>query len=259
MDEGARQLLDWVDGRPTAPRHDQVEDWLGSHRWTPCGEGDWARAYRSPDGRFAARVSPFDPACPMTVALYREGAGNRYLPRLHAHRPLDGGGCLMLLDYLTPVAAAEASGWHQRLRDEAAASVDRELAAGGADRELAAGGADRKLAAGGADRELAAAAALIEQLHRRAEAALPWCGPLDHNPGNVMRGSNGQITFVDLFYVQGRVLYAKALDAPAEVVAAIPAGLRRHMFDIPAIAREASAEEIARMRSAIAEADAVEG
>ena len=186
----------------------------------------------------------------MTVALYREGAGNRYLPRLHAHRPLDGGGCLMLLDYLTPVAAAEASGWHQRLRDEAAASVDRELAAGGADRELAAGNADR---------ELAAAAALIEQLHRRAEAALPWCGPLDHNPGNVMRGSNGQITFVDLFYVQGRVLYAKALDAPAEVVAAIPAGLRRHMFDIPAIAREASAEEIARMRSAIAEADAVEG
>lgn len=168
----------------------------------------------------------------MTVALYREGAGNRYLPRLHAHRPLDGGGCLMLLDFLTPVAAAEASRWHQRLRDRTAHE---------------------------ADRELAAAAALIAQLHRRAEAALPWCGPLDDNPGNVMCGPSGQITFVDLFYVQGRVLYAKALDAAAEVVAAIPAGLRRHMFEIPAMAREASAEEIARMRSAIAEADAVPG
>lgn len=135
----------------------------------------------------------------------------------------------MVMDFLTPCADGDATRWHQRLRDPAARR---------------------------ADPALDAAADVIERMHRRAELTLPWCGPLDDNPGNVMCGPDGQITFVDLFYVRGRVLYAKALEAPDEVVAAIPADRRRHMFEIPAMIREASPDEIARMRLAIAEADA---
>lgn len=228
MEDETRRLLTWVDAHAVPPRHDEVEPWLLAQGWTLCGEGDWARAYRSPTGRLAARVSPFDPACAFTVALYREGAGNRYLPRLDAHRSLDGGGQLMVMELLDAMPADEAQQWHRRLHDPAAHR---------------------------ADPELAAAAALIDDVHRRAEAELPWCGPLDDNPGNVMRDAAGRAKFVDLFYVQGLVLYDKALTAPVEVVAAIPAGLRRHMFEIPAIGREANPDEVARMRAAIAAAD----
>lgn len=228
MDDVTRQLLTWVDAHGVPPSHDEVEDRLLADGWTLCGEGDWARAYRSPIGLVAARVSPFDPACAFTVRLYREGAGNRYLPRLDAHRSLDGGGHLMVMELLDSMLADEAQRWHRRLHDPAAHR---------------------------ADPELATVAALIDDVHRRAEAELPWCGPLDENPNNVMRDAAGQATFVDLFYVQGLVLYDKALTAPAEVVAAIPCELRRHMFEIPALAREAGPDEVARMRAAIASAD----
>ena len=218
-------LLDWVDGQPTAPRHDRVEAVLAERGWLPCGEGDWARAYRSPGGRHAARVSPFDPACAFTVRLYREGAANRYLPRLDAHRRLDGGGCLMVMEFLEPVDVAEARRWFGRLHDPATRDADL------------------------------AAADLIARLHRMAEAELPWCGPLDDNPSNVMRTPAGEIRFVDPFYMRGAVLYGKALTAPHEVVAAIPADDRRYMLDIPAVAREAGPEEIAHMRAALLAAD----
>ncbi|MFT4218650.1 MAG: hypothetical protein QM619_15895 [Micropruina sp.] len=232
MDEAKRRLLVRVDAHGVPPRHDEVEDWLLADGWTLCGEGDWARAYRSPTGEFAARVSPFDPACPFTVWLYREGAGNRYLPRLDAHRRLDGGGHLIVMELLQEVPVDEAKRWHDRLHDAAELRTDPELGR---------------------------AAALIDRVHRDAESQLRWCGPLDDNPGNVMRDSAGRAKFVDLYYVQGLVLYDKALTAPAEVVAAIPAELRRHMFEIPALAREAAPAEIARMRAAVAsiEADGV--
>ena len=228
VDEATARLLTWVDAHGVPPRHDEVEDRLLADGWTLCGEGDWARAYRSPTGPIAARVSSFDPACLFTVRLYREGTGNRYLPRLDAHRNLDGGGQLMVMELLAAMPGDEARAWHQRLHDPAAHRVDPDLAT---------------------------VAALIDDVHRRAEAELPWCGPLDDNPGNVMRDSAGQAKFVDLFYVQGLVLYDKALAAPAEVAAAIPADQRRHMFEIPALLREASPEDVARMRAAMASAD----
>lgn len=134
----------------------------------------------------------------------------------------------MVMDLLDAMPADEAQRWHRRLHDPAAHR---------------------------ADPELATVAALIDDVHRRAEAELPWCGRLDDNPNNVMRDATGQATFVDLFYVQGLVLYDKALTAPVEVVAAIPSELRRHMFEIPALAREAGPDEVAQMRAAIASAD----
>lgn len=226
VDDATRRLLSWVDAHGVPPRHDQVESFLSEQGWRCCGEGDWARAYRSPDGRHAARVSPFDPACRFTVRLYRQGAGNPYLPRLDADRRLHGGGCLMLMEFLEPVDAGEAHHWFARLHDPATSDAD-----------------------------LAAAARLIERIHRSAQAELAWCGPLDDNPSNVMRAPGHRIRFVDPYYMQGVVLYGKALTAPEEVVAALPAECRRHMLEIPAVRREASPDEIDRMRAGLRAGD----
>lgn len=231
MDDDARRLLDWVDDRVEPARHGQVEHWLTEHAWAPCGEGDWARAYRCPCGRLAARVSPFDPASEFTVRLYREGAGSPYLPRLDAHRALDGGGCLTVMEFLAAVELDEARRWYRRLHE---ATAD-------------------------GDADLAAASELIDRVHREAKAELPWCGPLDDNPGNVMRKASGQIAFVDPFYVRGLVLYDKALRAPQEVTARIPRELRRHLLEIPAVLRESTPDEIERMRVGLAAADRVSG
>lgn len=154
VEDDARRLLAWVDDQIEAPRHDEVERWLAEHDWDPCGEGDWARAYRCPCRRLAVRVSPFDPVFRFTVRLYREGASSAHLPRLDAHRELDGGGCLMVMEFLTPVGIDEARHWYERLH-EAAAHGNAELAMTGE---------------------------LIDRVHREAMAQLPWCGPLDDNP-----------------------------------------------------------------------------
>lgn len=229
VEDDARRLLAWVDDQIEAPRHDEVERWLAEHDWDPCGEGDWARAYRCPCRRLAVRVSPFDPVFRFTVRLYREGASSAHLPRLDAHRELDGGGCLMIMEFLTPVDIHEARHWYERFH-EAAANGDTELATTGE---------------------------LIDRVHREAMAQLPWCGPLDDNPGNVMRSAAGRIIFTDPFYVRGSVLYDKAMRAPQEVTARIPRDRRQHMLEIPAVVRESTPDEIARMRAGLAAADGV--
>lgn len=229
MEDDARRLLDWLDDRVERPRHDEVERWLAEHGWDPCGEGDWARAYRCPCGRLAVRVSPFDPVFPFTVRLYREGASSAHLPRLDADRELDGGGCLMVMEFLTLVGIDEARHWYERLHDATA----------------------------NGNTELAMTGELIDRVHREAKAQLPWCGPLDDNPGNVMRNAAGRIVFTDPFYVRGSVLYDKAMRAPEEVTARIPRDRRRHMLEIPAVVRESTPDEIEQMRVGLAVADEV--
>lgn len=217
---------------PTPMLFDTATEVLTGLGWLPCGEGDWAIAHRSPTGGLAARVSPFDPAAEYTIELYRSGIGNRYLPRLVAELPLDGGGSLMIMDFLEAVLPDSAREMHRRLRDPVARRSDPDLAA---------------------------AAMLIDRVHRRAMVELPWCGPLDDNPGNVMQDRAGQLKFVDLFYLQGLILYDKVLSAPQEVVTAMPADRRRHMFEIPAVRRGTDAETLGRMRSSLEQAESTSG
>jgi hypothetical protein len=68
--------------RDTDANHRDVEESLTTLGWTACGEGDWAIALRAPSGKYAARVSPFDPAHAYQVELYQRATGNRYFPRL---------------------------------------------------------------------------------------------------------------------------------------------------------------------------------
>lgn len=169
--------------------------------WQPCGAGDWAIALRSPDGEVVARISPFDPTGPYTAELYRDAAGTGQVPTLFAHRRLAAWGDLQIMEWLREADEAEAVAFHTLIADgtpEVATLVDS-----------------------------------IRRIHARAQAELPWCGPLDENPSNVMRGGDDRLVLTDPYYADGPALYETAGSDPDAVVARIPAEERRFMTEIP--------------------------
>lgn len=205
--------------------HRGAEQALLAAEWTPCGAGDWAIALRSPDGTAAARISPFDPTGPYSAALYREAAYTRQVPELFAHRRLTGGGDLQVLEWLRPVPEGEAVAFHRAIAMQAP--------------------------------EVADLVDVVRRVHERARRELPWCGPLDNNPANVMRAADGRLVVADLFYAEGPSLYATAAMDPDLIVALIPEAERRFMTEIPLAASgpwEPGAQEV--MRAALAAADA---
>lgn len=182
--------------------HRDTERVLREAGWTPCGAGDWAIALRAPDGRAAARISPFDPVAPYTVALYREAAYTGQVPRLFAHRRLVGGGDLQIMEWLEPVQADEAAEFHRAL----------------AAREP----------------EVAELADVVRRVHERGRRELSWFGPkLDDNPDNIMRNAAGRLVAADLFGADGPRLYAAVVDDPNLVATTIPEPERRYMTEIP--------------------------
>jgi hypothetical protein len=181
--------------------HRDVERRLLAAGWTACGAGDWAIALRSPDGAAAARISPFDPTGPYCAALYREAAHTGQVPKLFAHRRLCGGGDLQVLEWLRPVPVDEAVAFHQ--------AISRR------------------------DPQVADLVDVVRGVHERAQRELPWCGPLDHNPANIMRAVDGRLVVADLFYADGPNLYATAATDPDLIVALIPESERRFMTEIP--------------------------
>lgn len=205
--------------------HRDVEQALLTAGWARCGTGDWAIALRSPDGTAAARISPFDPTGPYSAELYRQAAHTRQVPALFAHRRLAGGGDLQLLEWLQHVPEAEAVAFRRLIADKA--------------------------------REVAELVDIIRCVHEQAQRALPWCGPLDLNPTNVMRTVDGRLVVIDLFYADGPSLYKAAATDPDLVVALIPETERRFMTEIPlgASGPWTSAEREA-LRAIIAAADA---
>jgi hypothetical protein len=205
--------------------HRQAERSLLAAGWTRAGTGDWAFALRSPDGATAARISPFDPTGRYCAALYREAAHIGQVPRLYAHRRLTGGGDLQLMEWLWPVPADEAAAFHRAIAARAPQVSDL--------------------------------VDVIRRVHDRARRELPWCGPLDDNPANVMRTADGRLVVTDLFYADGPNLYATAATDPDRVVALIPEAERRFITEIPLASTgpwEAEAREA--MRAGLAAADA---
>ncbi|WP_426005106.1 hypothetical protein ACPFL9_00435 [Paenarthrobacter sp. NyZ202] len=181
--------------------HADAELYLRGLGWVSCGAGDWAIALRSPDGKLAARISPFDPVGPFTVAFYREATATGRVPELLAHHRLDGGGDLQLMEWLNPVTYEEAAGFWQQLRS--------------------------------GSNDLADLSRILHDVHERAQKELPWCGPLDDNPSNIMRAASGNLVLTDPFYADGPNLYATAAVSPEIVAARIPPEERRFITEIP--------------------------
>lgn len=100
-------------------------------------------------------------------------------------------------------------------------------------------------------------AAVVHRVHARALSALPWCGPLDKNPANVMRRDDGTLVVIDPYFADGPALYSAAESDPDSVAARIPADQRRFMTEIPlACSGPWSAESREEMRRGLAAADA---
>lgn len=201
MPSNAENLKSSLASLSEGSTHRDVEQALLDTGWVRCGEGEWAVALRSPDGAAAARISPFDPVGPFTAALYREAAKTRQVPKLHAHHRLYGGGDLQLMEWLLPVPQTEAFGFLQMI-------------------------AERKP-------EVAVLGRILRDVHEQARKHLPWCGPLDDNPSNVMRAVDGRLVLTDPYYADGPNLYEAAATTPDLVVAKIPRDERRFITEIP--------------------------
>lgn len=178
--------------------HEDAENALREAGWTRCGAGDWAIALRSPDGRRAARISPFDPAGPYNAAFYREAAPTGQVPELFGHRRLAGGGDLQVLELLEGVPETEAASFARTIRESGGPLLEVAL-----------------------------------RIHERLAQEQPWPGPLDLNPTNVMRRVDGRLVILDIFALDGPRLYGTAATDPDLVAALIPEGERRFITEIP--------------------------
>jgi hypothetical protein len=217
--------LDFLEQLPPDADHVVVERVLLGAGWSRCGVGDWAVVLASPTGQLAARLSPFDPVAPYTAELFRVAASTSQVPVLHAFVQLEGGAVCTVMERLQPVD-----------RDRAAAFF-------------------RALAA--REPHVAELGRAVDAVLGRARRELPWCGPLDPNPANVMRRDGGDLVLTDPFYADGRTLYGSLLTDATKVARAIPEHRRRHMFELP-LAETGPFDPSARrrMESALAEADA---
>jgi hypothetical protein len=205
--------------------HVVVEQTLARAGWSTCGVGDWAVVLASPTDRLAARIAPFDPVAPYTVELFRLAASTSQVPALHAYLELEGGAVCTVMERLHPVGPETGEAFFQALetRDPAVAGLSQ----------------------------------AIDTVLERARRELPWCGPLDPNPSNVMRRDDGTLVLTDPFYADGPNLYGTLLTDPMRVAQAIPESGRRHMFELPmAESGPWDPVERERMRAALAEADA---
>lgn len=200
--------------------HREAAGWLLADGWNVCGAGDWATVWRSPDGELAARVSPFEPAYEVFVRLCRALPDSPLLPDIDLDSALEGGGRLTVMEFLAPTEYDRAAAVWKRW--------------------------DR------ADPEDPVTAVRIEAERLNAEAAesIPYWGTLDRNPANVMAASDGAPKLVDLFFAQGKQIYAELLENPAAVLAAFPAERRRYMAEIGAVVRLSSPSELTEFRSA---------
>lgn len=189
-----------------------------------CGIGDWATVLRSPDGRSAARICPFDPSFPVFVELCRTIPDNPYLPRIDLDLPLEGGGQATLMEFCMPASAdiitrvrrswdsGDDDAW-QRLRHEA------------------------------------------EKLNSHAAATMRWWDGFDLNDGNIMVSASGRAVLVDLYCVDGHAMFHALEHDPVALEREIPASKRRYMADIGHIGRSCGPDEIAAIHAAVAAAN----
>src|SRR4051794_20805166 len=74
---------------------------------------------------------------------------------------------------------------------------------------------------------------ILRRVHSDGAALLPWCGPLDTNPANVMRRHDGTVVLPDPFYADGPTLSSAVLDDPEGVALLTPPQERRYLTEIP--------------------------
>jgi hypothetical protein len=195
---------------------------LEHHGWTPCGEGDWALAFRSPGGRLAARVSAFEPSYPWFVELCRRTRGNPYFPRIDAVSDLEGGGHLAVLEFLTQVGVDEEASFLARWNDDA-----------------------------DPDPHLRSARAATEALNAYCQENVRFWMGIDLED-HVMRAANGHLKLIDLLGRGGGPMLDLMEADMDQFLRVIPRERCRYMLEIPHFSRDYAADDRARAEAAFA-------
>lgn len=201
--------------------HRVVQTRLRQLGWDICGVGDWAYAYRSPGGRLAARVSPFEPAYGYFVELCRRCAGNPYVPRIDLATRLEGGGHLAIMEYLgTPDSAVVKGFLRQWDQTE--------------------------------DGQLRALRHEVETLDQWGRGHVRWWGKVDVGDRHVLRAADGNLKVIDLFFVTWD-LVQELISDPTAFARHMAPDLCRYVLDVPDLQDgTAPAEYLRRIGEALA-------
>jgi len=193
---------------------------LATEGWVPCGGGRPGGGAAVPGRTVVAGVCPFDPAYRAFVDLCRECAGNRWLPRIELAVGLEGGGSVVVLEFVAPVDHP----------------VHGQFAG------------QRRARAGDAEfQEVRRAAQMIDAEYREST---PCWGRCDFDDAHIFRAADGRPVLIDVFCMAGTELYRAILEDVAGVHRRIPRERMRYALDIPYIARENSTAEIPALRTA---------
>jgi hypothetical protein len=171
--------------------------------WAFCGLGDWAYAYRSPNGRLVARVSPFELGYQYFVDLCERCAGNRYVPRLDLVDELEGGGHLAVLEYLN---IADTSTVEAFLRSWTNPEE--------------------------ADDDLRSLRSEVDRIDNWGQANLRWWVGIDIGQRHVLLSSDGHPKVIDLFG-RSTLLFRDLISDPREFSRHIASRRRRYILDVP--------------------------
>jgi hypothetical protein len=146
------------------------------------------------------------------------------LPRVELAADLEGGGSVVVLEFVAPAEQAVAVQVAERWR------------AGTGDAEF---------------EEVRRTARVIDAEYREST---PWWDGFDMNSAHIRRAADGRLVLIDIFCLDGASLYGKILEDIAEVHRRIPPGQMRYALEIPYIARESSPAEISALKKAWARA-----
>jgi hypothetical protein len=163
--------------------------------WRQIATGDWSWVLASPDGKLAARVTPWDAAWRLHASACQRHPAHPHLPTIHQIAPLEGDGYVALMDRLMP--CEEARG----LAFCAALALSRTK-----------GEVDAKLASAySRSPAVQSLRAILVDLMEEG-AMLPFWGGPDIRPGNLMCDGADFIKVIDPIFVAGRQILA-ALEA----------------------------------------------
>jgi hypothetical protein len=197
--------------------------------WTMCGQGDWAYAYRSPSGRLAARVSPFEPGYMYFVDLCERCKGNRYVPRMELATPLEGGGHLAVLEYLHPADISVVQTFLRHWEHPVEADAD-----------------------------LLALRQEVDAIDEWGRHNVRWWGPrVDIGERHILLSTDGNPKVIDLFFVEGEHLLEELLDDPLAFARHMPPDQCRYLLDSPDFLDDGHpADYLRRIQTALAAAGA---
>lgn len=203
--------------------HCGVRNVLERDGWRYVAAGDWAIVLADPTDRYAARISPFEPAYQHFVALCRRLPSNRWLPKIWDAADLEGGGHVTVMERLTPRVVPDDDAPDPLWSSNAADLVDVRHE--------------------------------VERIDRACRSAVPWWGGLDVRADHFMLDRTGQLKLVDPFYVAGVDLFGAAQSDYREFCKILPADRRRYMLQIPHFSQPYAADQLAALRKVVLDAE----